>query len=212
MIEPDFLTATRTAYDGAAPEYAELIPGHYRSRPLAHALIPLFTELVLASGGGLVADAGCGPGHITAHLHTLGLTVFGVDLSPEMIAFARNAHPELRFEVGQLNALPVEDATLAAIVANYSIIHTPPAHLPATFTEFHRALRPGGHLLLGFQSGDAPAEPFDHQVTLAYRYSPAHVIDVLTNAGLTEVGRLLLAPGEDPTRGFPHAYIIARRD
>ncbi|MGZ4491477.1 MAG: methyltransferase domain-containing protein, partial [Nocardioidaceae bacterium] len=27
---------------------------------------------------------GCGPGRITSHLAALGLTVFGVDLSPEV--------------------------------------------------------------------------------------------------------------------------------
>jgi trans-aconitate methyltransferase len=38
---------------------------------------------------GPVADVGCGPGNVTAHLHTLGLTAFGVDLSPEMVGLAR---------------------------------------------------------------------------------------------------------------------------
>jgi len=32
-----------------------------------------------------VADVGCGPGHVTAHLHDSGLDAFGIALSPLMI-------------------------------------------------------------------------------------------------------------------------------
>nr|WP_240973214.1 class I SAM-dependent methyltransferase [Nonomuraea sp. FMUSA5-5] len=64
-----------------------------------------FAELVRAAGPGPVADAGCGPGRLAAHLHGLGSPVSGVDLSPQMIAVARQAYPGLRFEVGSMTAL-----------------------------------------------------------------------------------------------------------
>ncbi|WP_326826415.1 class I SAM-dependent methyltransferase [Streptosporangium sp. NBC_01756] len=214
MTEPDFLTATRAAYDTASALYAESIPKLFHAGPLNHAMIPVFAELVRAAGDGLVADVGCGPGHITAYLRSLGVTAFGVDLSPEMIALARSAHPGIRFEVGLMGALEVEDASLAGVLANYSIIHTPPERLPETLAEFHRVLAPGGHLLLAFQAYDHPAEPaeaFDHKVSLAYRYSPDHVAELLLKAGIAEVARLICAPGEDPQRGFPQAHLLARR-
>ena len=53
-------------------------------------------------GGGPVADVGCGPGHVTAHLRDSGLDAFGIDLSPVMIDVARREHPGLRFEVGSM--------------------------------------------------------------------------------------------------------------
>jgi SAM-dependent methyltransferase len=214
MTEPDFLAATRAAYDTVAARYAENIPERYHSNPLHHAMISVFAELVRAAGDGLVADVGCGPGHVTAHLRSLGVTAFGVDLSPEMIALARDAYPELRFEVGLMDALEVEDASLAGVLANYSIIHTPPERLPGTLAEFHRVLAPGGHLLLGFPAYDGPAElaeAFDHTTALAYRYSPDRVAELLLKAGLAEVARLVIAPGEDPKRGFPQAHLLTRR-
>ncbi|GAA2910421.1 class I SAM-dependent methyltransferase [Streptosporangium fragile] len=214
MPEPDFLAATRSAYDAAATQYAEVMPERFHTSPLSHAMIPVFAELVRASGGGLVADAGCGPGHVTAHLRSLGVTAFGVDLSPRMIALARDAHPELRFEVGPMDALTVEDASLAGVLANYSIIHTPPERLPATLAEFGRVLAPGGHLLLGFHACDdptGPAEAFDHTVCPAYRYSPGHVAELLLRAGFAEMARLAVAPGEDPRRGLPRAFLLVRR-
>ena len=57
---------------------------------------------IISSGPGPVADVGCGPGHVTAFLKNHGLDVFGVDLSPGMIAQARAAHPELRFDIGSM--------------------------------------------------------------------------------------------------------------
>jgi SAM-dependent methyltransferase len=52
-------------------------------------MLAAFAEVVLAAGDGPVADIECGPGRVTAHLHGLGLTAFGVDLSPAMVAVAR---------------------------------------------------------------------------------------------------------------------------
>ena len=56
--------------------------------------------MVRAADVGPVADVGCGPGHVTAHLNKLGVDAFGIDLSPAMLDLARRDHPGLRFEVG----------------------------------------------------------------------------------------------------------------
>ncbi|WP_313949460.1 class I SAM-dependent methyltransferase, partial [Frankia sp. AvcI1] len=128
-------------------------------RPLDRALLGAFAELVLArstatGAPAVVADLGCGPGHVTAHLCELGVDAFGVDLSPQMIRLARRDRPGLRFAVGNMHRLALADGVLGGIVAWYSIIHTPPVRVPALFAEFARVLAPGGHLLLGFQAAD----------------------------------------------------------
>ncbi len=93
MTEPSYLCATRAAYDTVAVDYAELVSRELAAKPLDRALLAAFAELVQAAGVGPVADLGCGPGRVTAHLHHLGLTAFGVDLSPAMVAAARRRHP-----------------------------------------------------------------------------------------------------------------------
>lgn len=214
MVEPDSLSATRAAYDAAAPTYAELFRDLLRDSPLDRAFLSAFAEAVDSGGGGQVADLGCGPGQITAHLAGLGLTAFGVDASTAMIGLARQSYPGLRFEVGSMAALDLADGTLGGILSRWSVIHTPPPELPVLLAEFHRVLAPGGHLLIGFSaSEDAahPAQVFDHAVAPAYRWWPGHLAALLRAAGLTEVARMTREPLPTDRRQFQAVHLLARK-
>jgi SAM-dependent methyltransferase len=218
MTEPSFLRTTQAAYDVVAADYAERFSAELAGKPLDRALLAGFAELVRAArgpvGGGPVADIGCGPGHVTAHLHELGLTAFGVDLSPQMVALARRAHPGLRFDEGSMTGLDLPDGGLGGIVALYSIIHIPPERLPGVFAEFRRVLAPGGHLLLAFQIGDERrhlTEAFGRAVSIdAYRLQPDHVAELLGQAGLVMRARLLREPDE-AVETDQRAYLLARK-
>ncbi|MEU1364717.1 class I SAM-dependent methyltransferase [Streptomyces sp. NPDC005803] len=214
MVEHDALDATREAYDAAAPTYARLFSDELRDRPLDRAILGAFAEAVRAEGDGRVADLGCGPGHITAHLATLGLSVFGVDASPAMIETARRAHPGLRFDTGSMAALDIADGALDGVLSRWSVIHTPPQRLPGILAEFHRVLAPGGHLLIGFSASDGPSHPaqgFDHAVAPAYRWWPDHLAALLRTAGLAEVARLVREPRPTDHRQFREIQLLARR-
>lgn len=155
-------------------------------------------------GGGPVAELGCGPGRVTAHLRDLGLDVFGVDLSPVMIDLARQTYPDLRFEVGSMDALELADEKLGGIASWYSLIHAPPRDIPAYLAEFRRVLAPGGHLLLAFfDSEGEPVTAFDHAVVTAYRWPIDALADLAQEAGFVEIGRMLREPreGERHRRG-----------
>jgi SAM-dependent methyltransferase len=204
------LDATRDAYDGVAVRYAELFATELERNPLDRALLGAFAELVLAAGGRPVADVGCGPGTVTAHLHGLGVDVFGVDLSAAMVGLARQAYPGLRFAEGSMTALEAADGSLGGVVARYSVIHTPPERVPAVLAEFRRVLAPGGRLLLAFQADAAPgAHAFDHKVVRAYRWCPDTLAGLVAAAGLTETARLVREP--DRTERFLQACLLARR-
>ena len=213
MTEPEYVRATRSAYDTVAVDYATLLKDELDDKPLDRALLGVFAELVHSRGNGPVADLGCGPGRVTAHLSALGLTAFGVDLSPAMVAVARRAHPDLRFDEGSMSALALIDGGLAGIVAWYSIIHTPPKDLPAIFAEFRRVLAPGGHLLLAFQVGDAPVhleQAYGHEISLdAYRLAPDTIAELLHEAGLVVDARLIREP--DAREKVQQAYLLARK-
>ncbi|MGJ7419841.1 class I SAM-dependent methyltransferase [Streptomyces cinereoruber] len=214
MVEHDAPGATREAYDAVASTYEEMFRDTLRDRPLDRAALDVFAEVVRADGGGRVADLGCGPGHVTAHLDGLGLAVSGVDASPAMIALARRAHPHLRFDVGSMDALDIADGTLDGVLSRWSVIHLPPDRLPPVLAEFHRVLAPGGHLLIAFSGSEGPEHPtqvFDHAVAPAYRWWPDHLSALLRVHGLTETARTVREPEPTDRRQFQEIHLLARK-
>ena len=210
---PDFVTETRVFYDTVAEEYAvqfgDLRPG----TPLDRGVLHGFAELV--GEGGEVADLGCGPGRVTAYLASQGLSVFGLDVSESMLAIARRENPGLRFVRGSMQEPELPDGSLDGVVSWYSIIHTPEEHLPALFAVFHRVLRPGGHLLLGFQCGDEPRryeEAFGHQVSLTFRRRrPERIAALLGDAGFTVRATTVREPDEAQGEPVAQASLVARK-
>ncbi len=200
MSEPDFLTATRDSYDAVAEGVGELWRHELDDKPLERAMLAAFAELARAAGGP-VADVGCGTGRVAARLADLGVPVFGVDISPGMVAVARRDHPGLRFEVGSMLGLDVPERSLAGLLAWYSTIHIPDELLPAAFAEFHRVLAPGGVLLTAFQVGDEPltlTEALGRPVRLTFhRRRPERVAALLAAAGLPVRATLTRAPQHD---------------
>ncbi|WP_330481006.1 class I SAM-dependent methyltransferase [Streptomyces sp. NBC_00724] len=216
MTEATYLHATRTAYDTVAVDYERLLRDELNAKPLDRAMLAAFSELVQAPRIGPVADLGCGPGRVTAHLHSLGVEVFGIDLSPEMIAVARRTHPELRFEEGSMTALELKDDILGGVVAWYSTVHTPPELLPTVFAECHRVLAPGGHMLLAFKVGDQcwhRDQAYGHAVALdIYWTSPHHVADLMSRAGLVMDARMIREPDEsEKPRQGQQAFFLAHK-
>ncbi|MET9140078.1 class I SAM-dependent methyltransferase [Streptomyces parvulus] len=211
--DASFVTTTRTFYDAIAEDYAD----HHRAAgagtALDRALMAAFAELV--GPDGQVADLGCGPGRVTAHLASLGLRVFGLDLSASMLAIARRENPGLRFEQGSMLELDLPDGALAGAVSWYSSIHTPWERLPDLFGEIARVLAPGGHLLLGFQVGDEPRlldRPFGRPVALEFeRRRPEAMAELLEGAGFTVLSRTVRVQEEDTSAKIPQACLIARR-
>jgi len=174
------------------------------------AALAAFADYTGTASAGPVADLGCGPGRITAHLRDLGLDVFGVDVSPVMIGVARSTYPGLRFEVGSMDALNLADGELGGIVSWYSIIHATPQELPAYFGEFGRVLAPGGHLLVAFfESAGEPVTAFDHKVMQAFRWPVDDLAALARGAEFAEVGRMLRAPWEQDR--FRRGYLLLRR-
>ena len=94
-----------------------------------------------------ILDLGCGTGTLTAKLAQQCEVVLGVDASPEMIAKAREAYPDLDFEVMDALALPFEHDW--DVVFSNAVFHWIPDH-DQLLKKIQRALKPGGDLVCEF--------------------------------------------------------------
>jgi SAM-dependent methyltransferase len=213
--------AVREGYDRVADDYAAMFFAELEGKPLDCALLRLIAAE--APDQLPVADVGCGPGHVARYLHGLGRRALGIDLSPRMIAVARQRTPDVPFQVGSMLALDAADGAWGGIVAFYSIIHLSADELPRAFSEMHRVLAPGGLYLLSFHVSAPPGMKLDgdtihaeeflgHQVSFDARIlEPATVSDLLERAGLVveaSIQRRPYLPVEPETQ---RAYLLARK-
>jgi SAM-dependent methyltransferase len=169
----------RDAYSSVAEQYIGLIADDWQADDDDTALV----RRHLTGLPGPVLDLGCGPGHWTAYLHSLGADVTGIDMVPEFIAHARAAHPGPDFRLASMTELDAPEHSLAGILTWYSTIHLPPTELDRVLAGFRRLLAPSGMLVVGFASDDAVAA-FDHKFSTAYRWPADVFAEHLADAGL----------------------------
>jgi SAM-dependent methyltransferase len=204
----------RESYDSVARAYADEVAGELEHKPLDRALLSRFAEEV--RGRGLVADLGCGPGHVARHLAGLGVATVGIDLSPGMVREAARLNPGLDFRVGDVRALALADATLSGVVAFYAIVHFDASELPAVFREIRRVLAPDGAALLGFHvdRGERVVhrdELFGAPVSLDFRFhDPRGVVAALESSGLRVIEHVEREPYEGKEFPSRRCYLLAR--
>lgn len=190
------------AYSERAAEYVDVCGTLESVHPDDRALISAWARTLT----GPIVDAGCGPGHWTRLLASLGIDVEGVDLSETFVDHARRQSPEIGFRVGDIASLGVDDRSLGGVLSWYSTIHHTPDRIAEPLAEFARALRPGGSLLLGFFEW-SELEPFDHAVVTAYRWPVERLCAVVEAADFDVIETL--TRHEPDTRS--HGAMVARR-
>ena len=128
---------------GRIPEGANL--GLGCGNPLAHAA-PRPGETVLDLGSGAGIDAFLASPEVGAQGR-----VIGVDMTASMISRAREnarngGYTNVEFRLGEIENLPVADASVDAIISNCVINLSPDK--PRVFREALRALKPGGRMVV----------------------------------------------------------------
>ena len=213
-LDPDD-RVTRSTFDAVAEDYARLLSESVTDEPLDRAVLAAFIELVKSTGGGPVADVGCGTGRLTAQLADADLDVLGLDLSEGMVRVGHAARPDLSFTVGHAAALPLRSGAVGGVMAWYSLINTRPDLIPSALAEFCRVLRPGGPLVLAFQSGQGERvdreTAYGHALPITYF---RHRVEDVTDAALAVGFRIYATVQRHPAlphETTPQVFILALR-
>jgi SAM-dependent methyltransferase len=108
------------------------------------------SEMATAFPRSSVLEVGSGPGRLAVSLarEAPGLTLTGVDISGAMVeraarrAASAGLSEKVRFEVGDVAALPLSDEEFDAVVSTLSLHHW--SDPTSGLAEIHRVLKPGG--------------------------------------------------------------------
>lgn len=138
--------------------------------------------------------------------------VIGVDMTPDMVSRARAnaekvAYNNVEFRLGEIENLPVADASVDAIISNCVINLSPDK--PRVFAEAHRVLKPGGRLAIAdiVAFADMPDEIRNDMAHYTGCVSGASTGDeieaMLRDSGFTQIH---IAP-KDSSRAFLSEWV-----
>jgi len=89
-----------------------------------------------------VLDVACGPGYVSKSISLRDAESIGLDFSENMIKFAKQFYPDLKFEEGDAQQLAFPDEAFDRVVMNFGILHLPEPD--KAISEAFRVLKHGG--------------------------------------------------------------------
>lgn len=159
--------------------------------------LPLYAEALggmaerISGVAGAVLDASCGSGHMLARLaaeYVSGRRIWGVDLSPRMVAIAQARLGDSATVLqGDMANLPpaIAPSSCAAVISFFSLHHLSLAELAPCLAEWTRVLAPGGQLLLAAWEGEGAIDYGDQSDIVTRRYRESELVDAAERVGLT---------------------------
>jgi SAM-dependent methyltransferase len=136
---------------------------------------PRVAEAAGVGAGQRVLDVACGTGVLAREAVTrVGATgrVFGLDLSPGMLAVARSVAPEVELHAGSADALPWPDGSFDAVVSQFGLMFFPDRE--RALREMVRVLVPGGRLAVAVWGALADSPAFATEVEVIERLGGPH--------------------------------------
>ena len=166
--------------------------------------------------GERVVELGCGTGVPVGRLLSATYDYTGVDASAGMIAKARAVLPNARVLHADMHTVRFSPGSLGAVVAFYSIGHTPRERHATLFAAIASWLRPGGVFIGNVHSHDDPDDYESNWLDAGpMRWSGfdgATNITLLADAGLQVIESAVIEHVEpDGAKIYP-MWLVSRRE
>ncbi len=202
-----------SAYYATAENYAKEFMDELSHKHLDRILLRQFAE---ENEGGNCIDFGCGPGQTTKFLCDCGMKdIVGTDLSPAMIAKAKELNPQINFEVADMLNLQYADKSFSSAIAFYAIVHFTTEELKHAFQEIKRVLKQDGQFLFSFHIGNEIKHIdnfLDKNVALDfYFFETEKITALLEEVGFTMVDIIERFPYKDMEYPSKRAYIWMKK-
>lgn len=204
-------------YDRLADAYTAALADELDGKPFDAWLL---ARLAVDAAGGQGLDVACGPGQVAGFLAESGLTMTGLDLSPNMVEWARLQYEGVQFLQGSFVVPPMprggdpRDPGWALVTAWYALVHLAASELVPTLASLVRVLRRGGILALATHVGNEVRHPgtlWDVPTDLDFvLHDPDAVVAAAEQVGLVDIEwyRRSPLPQEAPTERL---YLVGRR-
>ena len=131
--------------------------------------------------GAHVLDFGCGPGQDARLLAQAGFRVTAMDASSEMVGQA-DLTEGVTAKVATFHDLS-DVATYDGVWASFSLLHAAKSDMPTHLAALHRALKPGGTMVISLKVGDG--EERDKLGRFYAYYQHDELAALLEQAGFT---------------------------
>ena len=167
--------------------------------------------------GDTALDVGAGTGRFSLRLARRGWKVTAVDPNADMLSIAERTAVRESLQVGFIHSpieggVPVPPSAFDLVVCALTLCHVP--DLPGAIREFHRAMAPGGHLLItdvhpDFVAAGMPTQFVEGGVTYHLPNEPHTQEDYLQavgDAGLN-ISTVLSIPGREVPGEFETEFM-----
>jgi SAM-dependent methyltransferase len=200
MVENEFI---RRQYDKIADAYLQY-------RDMFKNVKYLDRLISLLKPGSSILDLGCGAGiPVDSCLADRGFRVAGIDISENQVRLAKKNVPKAEFKQKDMSLLRPGEYAVEAVVAFYSIFHTPRETHPVLFATINSFLPMGGLLLVTMGTSDWVGKETDfcgEEMEWSH-YDADRNRDIVRQAGFA-----LLTDEIDESGGERHLVILGRKN